>query len=186
MRSSRSATALLCLAVLTACGTARPGGDTTAVTPTPARSSAAEPAPTSTAEVDVERLVGEPALVTAVRFAAHRTYDRVVIDIKGELPGYTVTWAQELVQDGSGKPIDVPGGAYLQVVLHPANAHTEQGKPTWAGGPIFLARLGNVRAVVRTGDFEGRVGVGIVLDRRAGFEVKEQHGPNRLVIDVAH
>nr|BFE86469.1 hypothetical protein GCM10020093_090700 [Planobispora longispora] len=85
-----------------------------------------------------------------------------------------------------GEPFDVKGGAYLQVTIIPANAHTESGAPTWSGGPIFQADLGNVRNVVRTGDFEAVVGVGIVLDRKAGFRVLEQKQPNRLVVDVAH
>lgn len=129
---------------------------------------------------------GEAALVAAVRFAAHDGYDRVVIDLKGDQPGYRVEWVDELVQDGTGEPIDVKGGAYLQVTLMPANAHTDKGDPTWTGGPIFQANLGNVQSVVKTGDFEGHVGVGIVLDHKAGFEVKAQTGPERLVIDVAH
>ncbi|MFD9940290.1 hypothetical protein ACFWYW_13505 [Nonomuraea sp. NPDC059023] len=193
MRPTRSLTVLLCLAVLCGCGTARTGGTTaTASPPTGAPTTGAppasprEPAPTGTAEIDVDRTGGEAAIVYGVRYATHPNFDRVVVDFKGEIPGYTVTWVDELVEDGSGKPIDVQGGAYLQMVLTPADAHTAKGKPTWIGGPIFQADLANVSSVVRTGDFEGRVGVGIVLDRRAAFDVTEQHRPNRLVIDVAH
>jgi hypothetical protein len=147
---------------------------------------AGEPAPTGTATVDVERRSGEPAVVTAVRFASHSAYDRVVIDLKGaDMPGYLVTWADELIEDGSGHRIDTDGRAFLHVTLTPADAHTERGIPTWRGGPIYEARLGNLLSVVRTGDFEGRVGVGLVLDRRAGFRVTELGSPKRLVIDVA-
>ncbi|WP_327087528.1 hypothetical protein OIE66_35140 [Nonomuraea sp. NBC_01738] len=199
MGPTRTAAVILCLAVLTACGTAGRDGTTAAVTPatnatgetgagTPPTGEPAPtalPAPTGTAEVEAAHEGGDPALVTGVRFAAHGSYDRVVIDLKGEMPGYTVVWADELVEDGSGNTIDAPGGAYLQVTLNPANAHTDKGEPTWAGGPVFQAGLGNVTSVVRTGDFEGRVGVGIVLDHRAGFRVIQQSAPNRLVIDVA-
>ncbi|MFC4115627.1 AMIN-like domain-containing (lipo)protein [Nonomuraea zeae] len=190
---SRAAALLACLAVLTACGTvqqtALPG--TSATTGSPAESGAGRGtpgpgAPTSTTEVDVERDGIEPATVTAVRYAAHDTYDRVVVDLKGGVPGYTVKWADELMEDASGQPIDVHGGAYLQLTLFPANAHDDDGAPTWAGGPIYPAKLTNLTDVVRTGDFEGRVGIGLVLARKAGFQVKEQGGPSRLVIDVAH
>ncbi|UBU14512.1 hypothetical protein LCN96_05660 [Nonomuraea gerenzanensis] len=92
----------------------------------------------------------------------------------------------ELVQDGSGKPIDVHGGAYLQLTLFPANAHDDEGRSTWSGGPVYPARLGNLADVVRTGDFEGRVGIGLVLGKRAPFQVTEQGSPSRLVLDVAH
>lgn len=70
--------------------------------------------------------------------------------------------------------------------MNPAVAHTEAGKTTWTGGPVFQAQLGNVQHVVKTGDFEAVVSVGIVLDRRAPFRVLEQKSPNRLVIDVAN
>ncbi|MEV0632790.1 hypothetical protein ACI2LC_34295 [Nonomuraea wenchangensis] len=141
---------------------------------------------TSTSEVDVDRDDMEPAVVTSVRYAAHDTYDRVVIDLDGDVPGYNVKWVDEFVQDGSGRPIDVRGGAYLQITLFPAHAHDENGVPTWKGGPVYPADLGNLTDVVRTGDFEGRVGIGLVLARQAAFQIQEQGGPNRLVLDVAH
>ncbi|MGW3342983.1 AMIN-like domain-containing (lipo)protein [Nonomuraea rubra] len=180
-RPSRVAVPLACLAVLlAACGTAQRTATLPQQTPT------GSAAPTSTAEVDVDRSGMEPATVTGVRYATHGTYDRVVVDLKGGIPGYSVKWVDELVQDGSGKPIDVNGGAYLQLTLFPANAHDEEGTPTWTGGPVYQARLRNLADVVRTGDFEARVGIGLVLGRKAPFRVTEQGSLSRLVLDVAH
>ncbi|QYC38654.1 hypothetical protein Nocox_05135 [Nonomuraea coxensis DSM 45129] len=182
---------LAALVLLTACGpatqTAFPGGPPVSEGPSddPTASGGAD-TPTSTSEVDVDRGGMDPAVVTSVRYAAHDTYDRVVIDLDGDVPGYNVKWVDEFVQDGSGRPIDVRGGAYLQVTLFPAHAHDENGVPTWKGGPVYPADLGNLTDVVRTGDFEGRVGVGLVLARQAAFQIQEQGGPNRLVLDVAH
>ncbi|MGC5013682.1 AMIN-like domain-containing (lipo)protein [Streptosporangium sp. DT93] len=193
--------ALVPLLALAACGT-----DTGTVSPVsgapastapadpatgaPATPSAAAPAglrpPTSTKEIEVARTTVAPPIVTGARFAEHKGFDRVVIDLDGEVPGYSARWVPKLVQDGSGDPIDVSGGAYLQLTMTPAAAHTEAGTPTWTGGPIFQARLGNVRNVVRTGDFEAVVGVGVVLERKAAFRVLEQKSPNRLVVDIAH
>ncbi|MEU0484340.1 hypothetical protein ABZ260_34810 [Streptosporangium sp. NPDC006013] len=153
---------------------------------TPTSTPAGPRPPTSTKEIEVERTTVASPAVTGARFGRHQGFDRVVIDLNGEVPGYTVRWVPELVQDGSGDRVDVKGGAYLQLTMSPAIAHTEAGKPTWTGGPIFQAQLGNVQSVVKTGDFEGVVSVGIVLDRRAPFRVLEQKNPNRLVIDVAH
>ncbi|MEV4168481.1 hypothetical protein [Nonomuraea sp. NPDC049709] len=191
---ARAAVPLACLAVLTACGTAQqatlpdsPPATETGPETGPGTGTATEPGtPTSTAEVEVNRDGIEPAVVTAVRYAAHGTYDRLVVDLKGSIPGYTVRWVDELVQDGSGKPIDVRGGAYLQLTLFPANAHDDEGVPTWHGGPVYPASLDNLTDVVRTGDFEGRVGIGLVLARQSPFKVTEQGSPNRLVLDVAH
>ncbi|MGI5284019.1 AMIN-like domain-containing (lipo)protein [Nonomuraea polychroma] len=184
---SRLAAPLVCLALLTACGTATQSA--VPETPFTTESGAVIPepgAPTSTAEVDVERKGVGTAVVTAVRYAAHDTYDRVVIDLEGDIPGYNVRWVDEFVQVGSGKPIDARGGAYLQLTLHPANAHDENGRPTWQGGPIYPADLRNLTDVVRTGDFEGHVGIGLVLARQAAFQLSEASSPNRLVLDVAH
>lgn len=142
--------------------------------------------PTETREITVTRDVARPPIVKGVRFGAHAGFDRVVIDLDGVVPGYAVRWVDEVVQDGSGERMDVQGGAYLQVTLTPANAHTEEGTPTWSGGPVYHTGLTNVRDVVRNGDFEAVVSVALVLDHRAGFRVLEQRGPSRLVIDVAH
>ncbi|MER5650016.1 hypothetical protein [Streptosporangium sp. NPDC002524] len=142
--------------------------------------------PTSTKEIEVDRAIETQPTVTGARFGRHKGFDRVVIDLKGDLPGYTARWVPKLVQDGSGDAVDVKGGAYLQLTITPAVAHTEAGKPTWTGGPIFQTKLGNVRNVVRTGDFEGVVSVGVVLGRKAPFRVLEQKNPYRLVVDIAH
>ncbi|MBF8185382.1 hypothetical protein ITP53_06445 [Nonomuraea sp. K274] len=171
-----------CLAVLGACGQ----GTQSALPGTPSASSAThdKDTPTSTAEVDVPREGVEPALVTGVRYAAHDTYDRLVVDLEGGIPGYNVKWVDQFVEDGSGKPMDVHAGAYLLLTLFPANAHDEEGEPTWGDGLIYQADLGNLTSVVRTGDFEGRVGIGLALAKKAPFQVKELD--NRLILDVAH
>ncbi|WP_248965468.1 AMIN-like domain-containing (lipo)protein [Sphaerisporangium perillae] len=144
------------------------------------------PPPTSTGQVRVTRTPARPPLVKGARFATHQGYDRVVIDLQGEKTGYTVDWVRKLYEDGSGKLIDIKGGAYLQVMLTPANAHTEDGKPTWTRSRVLRPGLANLRTVVRSGDFEGVVTVALVLRRRAGFRVIEQSDPYRLVIDIAH
>ncbi|MEV0236537.1 hypothetical protein [Nonomuraea sp. NPDC050786] len=183
-RSSRCRAAVLpaCLVLLTACGT----GTQAVLTGTPSVTGREPGAPTSTAEVDVQRDGIEPAVVTGVRYAAHDTYDRVVVDLKGEVPGYTVRWVEQFLEEGSGKPIEARGGTYLQVTLSPADAHDAAGKPTWTGGPVFPANLDNLTEVIRTGDFEGHVGIGLVLARQAAFQLNEQGDPSRLIIDVAH
>ncbi|GAA5043435.1 hypothetical protein HNP84_004423 [Thermocatellispora tengchongensis] len=210
MNASRTARALAVLAVsvvlLAGCGGGGPGPAPSepastaptsrapeASTPAPSPSSpTAEPTqaalgpPTATGELEVVHELAEPTTVTGARYARHDDYDRVVIDLDGQIPGYTIRWVDEVVQDGSGEPVEVPGGAYLQITLTPAQAHDDTGESTWAGGPIFQAGLPNVRSVVRNGDFEGIVSVALALDHKAGFRALEQRSPNRLVIDVAH
>jgi hypothetical protein len=144
------------------------------------------PPPTSTKPISVERSPMPPPTITGVRYARHAAFDRVVVDFAGAKTGYSVNWVSKLVQDGSGTVIKIKGGAYLQVTLFPAYAHDDAGKPTWKGPREIASKLPNVTHVVKTGDFEGVVGVGLVLKHKAGFRVLEQSSPSRLVIDVAH
>ncbi|WP_433222805.1 AMIN-like domain-containing (lipo)protein [Microtetraspora malaysiensis] len=146
-----------------------------------------EPAPpTSTKPVTVSRHPAKPPTVTGVRFARHAGFDRVVIDLSGAMPGYSVAWTDKLIHDASGDPVGLAGGAYLQVRITPAAAHNRAGDPTWTGPRQVAANLPNVRHIVNNGDFEGIVSVGLVLARKAGFRVLAQSGPSRIVIDVAH
>ncbi|MCA2189962.1 AMIN-like domain-containing (lipo)protein [Nonomuraea cavernae] len=143
------------------------------------------PAPTSTAAVEVPRDGREPALLTGVRYGHHDTFDRVVIDFRDGTPGYTARWVNKVLQEGSGDPVDLHGRACLHLVLTPADAHTGQGVPTWTGGPV-PASLTTIKDVVKTGDFEGRVGIALLATERRPFRIREYTGPDRLVIDVAH
>ncbi|MFC4586621.1 AMIN-like domain-containing (lipo)protein [Sphaerisporangium corydalis] len=155
-------------------------------TGTPSAGTSEPPPPTGTGQVEVKRTPARPPFVKGARSAAHPGYDRVVIDLQGPKTGYTVGWVKQIVEDGSGDPVELKGGAFLQVTMTPAAAHTEDGKPTWGRRPVLLPGLTNVRGVVRSGDFEGVVTVAISLRHRAGFRVIEQSDPYRLVIDVAH
>jgi hypothetical protein len=159
---------------------------TATTTSTPSTGTSDLPAPTSTKPAKVKHNPGRPPLVKGARLAGHQAYDRLVIDLQGAMTGYTVDWVKQLVEDGSGDAINIKGGAYLQVTLSPANAHTEDGKPTWGRSAVVGSGLTNLRSVVRAGDFEGVVTVALILRHRAGFRVIEQSAPSRLVIDVAH
>ncbi|MGW7479288.1 AMIN-like domain-containing (lipo)protein [Nonomuraea muscovyensis] len=173
---------------VTVTATSAPGGPTTpegTATLEPGETPATPGRPTGTAAVHTEVPRGEPSLVTGVRFGRHATFDRIVIDFDGPVPGHTVQWTDELVQEGSGKPIDLGGRACLSVLLTPAVAHTEAGEPTWTGGAAPTS-LGNVTDVIRAGDFEGRVLIGLAARSPRPFRVAGYTRPDRLVIDVAH
>ncbi|MEV4220171.1 hypothetical protein [Nonomuraea sp. NPDC049725] len=187
----RAAAACVCGLMLVACGARGTGTGTATVEPPSSQgssataTSAAADLPTSTSEVAVDRAGAQPALVTGVRAGRHDGFDRVVVDFAGSLPGYTAQWADELVQDGSGTPIDLGGGLALHLLLTPADAHTEDGTPTWTDGPD-AGSLEAVTRIVKTGDFEGRVGIALIMPGRTAFRVKEYSGPSRLVVDVRH
>jgi hypothetical protein len=123
-----------------------------------------------------------PTLVD-VRAGGHAGYDRVVFEFRGPVPEHRIGYVDQLVQDGSGKPVSVAGAADLEVVFEGANAHNEDGSPTISPRQ-FSPGLTAVKEVAQIGDYEAVVSYGIGVDRRRPIEVSTLSSPSRLVIDV--
>lgn len=130
--------------------------------------------------------------VTAVRTGQQPCFDRLVIDVSGKVPGYSVQYVPVVTQDPSGFPIPVLGDADLQVMVT-APSYDQQGNPTYL--PAAKAELSNVsgyqtfRQVVYAGSFEGTTSIGLGVRARLPFRVFALDGPDggsRLVVDVAH
>lgn len=131
------------------------------------------------------------AQLTNVRAGTHECYDRLVVDINGKGAGYDVRYVSQVVQDGSGKPVALRGGAFIQVVVR-APSYNQQGQLTYN---INRSELVNVtgfptfRQVAGAGTFEGQTTIGLGVRARLPFRVFTLDGPgggSRLVIDVAH
>jgi len=136
--------------------------------------------------VRVERHPAVPPvpLITGVRSAAHSGdgYDRVVFDVRGALPGYSVQYVSDVRADPSDRPVPVPGRQHLLIVLTPAQAHGDNGAPTIAG--VHRVDLPMLKSWAVVGDFEGHVSVAVGLDDVVGYRVGELSG--RIYLDVAH
>jgi hypothetical protein len=121
-------------------------------------------------------------VITAVRAAAHPEcgYDRLVLDITGPNPGYTIKYVTLVTADPSGQAITVPGRQYLLITLRPAQAHADSGSPAISqrvqelGYPVLA---GSALA----GDFEGTVTLAAGLQQAASIRVGEL--PGHLYID---
>ncbi len=124
-----------------------------------------------------------PTLV-AVRAGHHPGFDRVVFEFRGGLPEHRIRYVNQLVEDGSGRPVSVAGAADLEVVFQGANAHDDSGRPT-VSPRRFSPGLPAVKEVAQIGDFEAVVSYGIGVDRRRPIEVSTLSSPSRLVIDVS-
>ncbi|GAA2607826.1 hypothetical protein Adu01nite_15740 [Paractinoplanes durhamensis] len=122
-------------------------------------------------------------VLTGVRSGAHPAegYDRIVFDIDGALPGYTIRYVDQVRADPSDRPIAVPGERHLLVVLDPAQAHRTDGSGTVTG--IHALGLTALTAYAIVGDFEGHVSIAVGLPRTAGFRAGEL--PGRIFLDVA-
>lgn len=133
------------------------------------------------------------APVRDIRTGRHDCFDRMVVDLPGTAQGdlgYSVRYVDRLLQDGSGRPIPVAGGAVLEVRVAAPSYAPETGEPTYparAGHPlpgVNLTGYRTFRDARFAGSFEGETQIGLGVRARLPFRVLEL--PGRLVIDVAH
>lgn len=192
-----------------ACGDDDEGGDATTTTTTEAVAPSSSEAPGSTTEApttsegtttttapfagDLDPKAGDPdetgtARLVDVRVGQQEGFTRFVLEFEGETrPGYDVRWVDgPVTEDGSGNPVEVEGGAYLQVIVQPASGFDlDAGVPTYEG-PTRIAGPagGSILEAVRTGDFEAVLTWVLGAEERAPFTVSTLGSPSRVVVDV--
>ncbi len=155
----------------------------------PAAASAATTAPSSwsTDARVVNRTPVPAAEVTGIRVGHHRGFDRIVLDLDGAAPGFSVRYVKRLHADPSAHLVDLLGPTSLRIVLDPTNAHdVETGAGTMTTPRRTRWRFDQVRETAVIGDFEAFVTVGAGLARRAPFRVLTLTNPTRIVVDVRH
>jgi hypothetical protein len=180
------------------CGSPSAGSSTGSAAPTPAvvqspRSSEVAPGAASScggqswrsAPITVTHRLAVPPVpvIKAVRVAQHPEcgYDRVVLDVGGPVPDYSLRYVAAVVGDASGREITIPGERYLLITLRPAQAHSEAGVPTVVTGvhnPAYPA----LASWVLTGDGEGVVRIALGL--AAPTSIRTGELPGRIYIDV--
>jgi hypothetical protein len=135
---------------------------------------------------------GAPGTITNVRAGQQECYDRLVVDVAGNVDGYDVRYVDQIGSIGSGEPIPVRGGAKLQVVVF-APAHDENYEPTFTPANVNelvdVSRYLTFRQIVFAGSFEGVSDFGVGVRARLPFRVFILDGPgssSRVVMDVAH
>ncbi|WP_043497995.1 AMIN-like domain-containing (lipo)protein [Georgenia sp. SUBG003] len=132
------------------------------------------------------------ASLTNVRTGRHACFDRMVLDVRGDIRGYDVRYTTQVHQEGSGFVVPLRGGAKLAVVAR-VPAYDENGRATYR--PANPRELRNVtgyrtfRQLAWAGTFEGQSTVGLGVRARLPFRAFIVDGPgsgSRLVVDVAH
>jgi hypothetical protein len=124
--------------------------------------------------------------VRSVRAGQHPCFDRLVIGLgAGPRPGYSVRYVRQIVQDASGEPIEVKGGARLSIVLQ---APARNGFPVNSHNLVNVTGFRTFRQVVAAGSFEGVTSFGLGVSYKLPFRVFIVAGAStsRVVIDVAH
>lgn len=94
-------------------------------------------------------------------------YDQLSFRFNGAFPSYDISFVPELLADGSGKPVPMPGtGAILKVVFRGAQAHTADGKAsTVRSSPQPTIGYRALTSYAPAGDFEGVLSYGIGVGR---------------------
>ncbi|MFF4263167.1 hypothetical protein ACFY7Y_06865 [Streptomyces virginiae] len=146
----------------------------------------AAPASASTLTTAKAQAQTRTPLVVNARWAGHPTYDRIVIDLQGSGSAVTVTPVPQLVYDGSGKPVPLPGKYFLEIRLHPAAAHNDAGQNVYQGPKLQKINLSKLKGIALTGDYEGYVTFGAAFDTLPYYRAFPLHSPERFVVDIAH
>lgn len=129
--------------------------------------------------------------IRGVRAGQHPCFDRIVIDLDGQVTGYAIDYVSGLSHEGSGKAVPVSGGAIIRIITR-APAYDDNGEPTISPASVDGISVGGYRTfrdVAWAGSFEGQTTLGLGVRARLPFRVFALDGPgngSRLVIDVAH
>ncbi|QIM22645.1 hypothetical protein G7075_18375 [Phycicoccus sp. HDW14] len=207
-RGGAAATAALAVVALAACTTSgkeEPGlgpdpsvsssSASPSATPDPSTSSAS-PSPSTTLagfSLEEQKTAGWPELGSSIgigvesRVGKHTGYDRVVYQFsKAGTPTYRVRWVDAPVEDGSGDRRDVPGDAWLEVMVTSVDIPGESAPSPDDPLPATLKGTGIASADAIWGGFEGygQQFIGVTGGQRP-FRVSLLTGPTRLVVDVA-
>ena len=134
---------------------------------------------------------GKITWIKNVRTGRHRCFDRLVVDLRGSAPGYSVRYVNQVRTDGAGVVVPLRGGAKLRVIVR-APAYTPSYRPTYT--PLHPSDIVDVtgyrtfRQVAWAGSFEGQSTIGLGVRARLPFRVftLQDKSSSRLVVDVAH
>lgn len=123
-----------------------------------------------------------------VRTGRHACFDRLVLDVTGEDPGYLVRYVRTVTTEGRGEPVPLRGAADLEVIV---DARAERGDEWFQQDRDLVDTRGyrTFRQVAHAGSFEGQSTFGLGVRARLPFRayVLDRPGPgSRLVVDVAH
>ncbi|MET7420916.1 hypothetical protein [Dactylosporangium sp. NPDC005555] len=173
------------LAACTPEATATKAGRSSGPPPTtgtsPSRTTGTEDRWTTDISVRHDPAVPPVPILVEVRTGDHAAegYERITFAFRGPLPSYTVRIVRNVVRDGSGEPVDLPGATLLSVVFTPAGSHTTAGRHD-----VGYRRL---LAYERTGDYEGYVSYGLGVQGTTTIRTGEStrpDGTNVVALDI--
>jgi hypothetical protein len=90
-------------------------------------------------------------------------YQRIAFYFREAFPEYNLQYVREVVQEGSGEPIELEGNAFLRVGFVNAQAHDNDGASTVETAPNETIGFFNLKSYGSAGDFEGHLTFGLGL-----------------------
>ena len=124
-------------------------------------------------------------MLAGIRTVTHSTFDRIVLDFSGPRPQVSSRFVDKLVRDGSGEIEELPGAAFAEIRMTPAQAHDFAGNSSYPRPRRFrTANLNNVTAIAITGDYEAYLSVGVGMGKQTWVNAFTLDAPTRVVIDV--
>jgi hypothetical protein len=150
---------------------------TTAVAFAPSVAQAAPTVEAAPVAVRAAPQVATPRLVD-VRFARHRTFDRLVFDFRNGTPDVEARFVRVVRDEDTGRRVFIPGRAFLLLQFDPARARN------FPRGTQFTEDLRNVRGFRLVGNDDNTVTIALGLRNRVGVRVFELS--DRIVVDVAN
>jgi hypothetical protein len=98
-------------------------------------------------------------------------------------PWHFISFVDELITEGEGRPVDVEGEAFLLVSFQAIGVDLsgEQPVEVYTGPQEFTPRFGTLREAEELGDFEGQVSWGLGLARKACFVLEAE--PDHLTLE---
>lgn len=155
-------------------------------------SQTASPSPTRPATNDpttddrrADAAANSALILTDIRIGQYNGADRTVFEFSGQgTPGYMISYVEQPTQQGSGSPIDVPGAAFLQVLLTGQTIPMEGTAQEVPRGTVTSPDAPDIRGVYFAGQFEG-VGQAVIgVDSQRPYSVFTLSNPTRLVVDI--
>ena len=100
-------------------------------------------------------------------------------------PLHFINFADELVTEGEGRPVEVEGEAFLVVAFQAVGVDLsgEQPVEVYTGPERFTPGYGMIREVVQLGDFEGQVSWGLGLAAEECFVLEAE--PDHITLEFA-
>lgn len=131
-----------------------------------------------------------PTHVDDIRSGRHDCFDRIVVDLDGPITGYTVSYVDEVIVEGS--PLPLRGGAFIDLRVNAPN-HDATGNSTYnppdGSEVVSVAGYRTLRQVSLGQSFDDQLQIGIGVRARLPFHVSTLDGPgngSRVVIDIGH